>query len=73
MEERNTMPYVSKILREQLLREEKFLIIFENNSNSTDLLTKRQADGNIPSNKSRIEELKNAIEHLKTFKKQTTK
>jgi len=70
MEEYNPMPYVAKILRENLAREDKFLAIFESNIDSADHLIKRQALGSIPSNKSRIEELKNALEFLKTYKKQ---
>lgn len=64
------MPYVAKILRENLSREEKSLSFFEKNLNSEDTLVRRQAEGSISSNKSRVEELKNALEHLKTFKKQ---
>jgi hypothetical protein len=70
MEEKDNMPYVAKILRERLALEEKNLAIFEQNIHSEDFLTKRQAKGSISSNKSRVEELKNAIEHLRTFKKQ---
>ncbi len=64
------MPYVAKILRENLSREEKSLSFFEKNLNSKNTLVRRQAEGSISSNKSRVEELKNALEHLKTFKKQ---
>jgi hypothetical protein len=70
MENHNPMPYVAKILRENLSREEKSLSFFEKNLNSEDTLVRRQAEGSISSNKSRVEELKNALEHLKTFKKQ---
>ena len=66
---KDPMPYVAKILREKLNYEQKFLAIFEKNLNSEDLLIKRQANGNIPSNKIRIDELENAIEFLKTYKK----
>jgi hypothetical protein len=70
MEDFNPMPYVAKILREKLLKEEKSLETFEKNLNSEDYFIKRQAHGSIPSNKSRVEELKNALEFLKTYKKQ---
>ncbi len=71
MEQRDQMPYVAKILREKLLQEEKSLTFFETNLNSKDDLVRKQSEGNISSNKSRIEELKNAIEYLKTYKKTT--
>ena len=70
MEEKDPMPYVAKILREKLILEKKFLYTFERNINSEDFLIKRQAEGNISSNQSRIEELNNALEYLKTYKKQ---
>ncbi len=69
MEDKELMPYVARILREVLLKEEKSLAIFEKNINSEDFLTKRQAAGSIPSNTFRIEELKTAINYLKTYKK----
>ena len=53
-----------------LSKEEKSLSFFEKNLNSEDILVRRQAEGSISSNKSRVEELKSALEHLKTFKKQ---
>lgn len=70
MEPQDPLPYVAKILREKLIYEKKFLASFERNINSEDILVRRQAEGNIPSNKHRIEELKIAIEYLKTYKKQ---
>lgn len=69
MEERDPLPYVAKILKEKLHSEEKSLIIFEANLNSEDFYTKRQAEGNVSSNKSRVEELKTALIFLKTYKK----
>lgn len=70
MEERDPLPYVAKILKEKLHSEEKSLITFEANLNSEDFYIKRQAEGNVSSNKSRIEELKIAIDYLKTYKKE---
>lgn len=73
MEERGNydpMPYVAKILREKLSLEEKNLTFFENNLSSKDPLIVRQACGSIPSNKNRVDELKNAIAFLKTYKKE---
>ena len=72
MEEREynaLWPYVARILREKLNYEKKFLSSFEKRLNSEDFFIKRQAEGNIPSCKTRIEELEKAIQHLKTFKK----
>ncbi len=64
------MPYVAKLLREKLLMEEKNLEFFEKNLSSQDPLVVRQANGSIPSNKNRVEELQNALEFLKTYKKE---
>lgn len=72
MEPQDPLPYAAKILREKLIYEEKFLTSFERNINSEDILIKRQAEGSIPSNKHRIEELKNAIEYLKTYEQPRT-
>lgn len=73
MEERGNydpMPYVAKILREKLSMEEKNLKFFENNLTSCDPIVVRQANGSIPSNKNRVEELQNALVFLKTYKKE---
>jgi len=64
------MPYVAKLLRERLLMEERNLEFFEKNLSSSDPMTVRQANGSIPSNKNRVEELQNALEFLKTYKKE---
>jgi hypothetical protein len=64
------MPFVTKILKDQLVVEEESLKLFEYNSLSDDFHTKKQADGNLSSNRSRIQDIKNALEFLKTYKKQ---
>ena len=63
------MPYVARMLRDRILVEEEALLFFEKNSVSEDPYVKMQAAGNIPSNRSRVLELKAALEFLRTYKK----
>ncbi len=56
--------YIVRILTESLIKEEKFLKLWEKNILSEDPMTKRQAEGNIPSNQHRIKEIKEVMEIL---------
>ncbi len=57
-------PYVIKLLNEKLKEEEKFLVRWKKNLEVGDAASKRQAEGNIPSNEHRIKELTEAINKL---------
>lgn len=67
--ERDKLPYINKILAENLSTEKKSLMLFESLSDSPNELTSRFTKGNIPSCNDRIKQLIGAIEHLKTFNK----
>lgn len=54
-------PFCLNLLNARLRQEEKDLIIWKKNLEVGDALSKRMAEGNIPSTESRIKELKEVI------------
>lgn len=57
-------PFVVRVLSEKLFQEEKGLVIWQERLVSMDVITVRQAQGNIPSAEHRIKELKEVLELL---------
>lgn len=66
-QKKDDIPYVTRILNEKLVFEQKSLDIWNKNLKSSDALVVRQANGNINSCQERIEQLTQAIEFLKLF------